>query len=869
MKNNHTILLVDDNPNLRKTLSAILRVKGFEVEVAESGAEGMAVAERALVNVALIDLRLPDMSGIEVMEHIKLADPLIEVIILTGHADLDSAIEAANKGAFSYLLKPYDIENLLMHIHNAIEHQHNEQVIRRLASFPELDPDPVIELDTYGQVTYHNPAAGKQFPDLVSQGIQHPLFVDLQDTFATSQKGEWQETIVREVTIGDTTYEQRIYSIPESNLVRITILDITERKRKQTALAESEMRYRRLFEAARDGILILDSESGQIMDVNPFMIELLGFSYEEYLGKKLWEISAFSDTAAVKAAFSELQQKKYVRYDDLPLQTVSGRPVDVEFVSNVYDAGEGTVVQCNVRDISERVEALETLRRKEESLVQAQHVARLGSWEHDLTSDEISWSDEFYHILGSEPRQTAASYGEFLDAIHPDDREMVDKSYSEHMENHTPYDIVYRLLFKDGRISYVHQRVETIYDDNGKAIRSFGTVQDITEQRLAELNLVRLNRILRTLSIANETLVHASDEASLLQAMCNIIVDQGGYHLAWFGTVEHDAAQRVLPVASAGYSKDYLESLQISWGDSELGQGPTGRAVRLGIPQLTENILTEPQFAPWREQAQQHGIISSISFPLKNESGEVFGVLNIYAGTANAFDESEIKLLQELSDDLAFGIFNLRSRQQRNQYLEENLKSAELLKESLIGTIHAVAQTVEKRDPYTAGHQNRVAKLAAVMAGELGLDADRIEGIKLGGMIHDIGKIYVPAEILNRPGKLSAPEYEMIHTHPQVGYDILKDIRFPWPVAEMVLQHHERLDGSGYPRGLKGNEIILEARIMAVADVVEAITSHRPYRPALGVEVALDEIIKHRGVFYDPTVVDVCLALFREKSFTW
>ncbi len=199
--------------------------------------------------------------------------------------------------------------------------------------------------------------------------------------------------------------------------------------------------------------------------------------------------------------------------------------------------------------------------------------------------------------------------------------------------------------------------------------------------------------------------------------------------------------------------------------------------------------------------------------------------------------------------------------------ITEKRRSAERLKETLTDTIRAIALTVEKRDPYTAGHQNRVADLCVAIGGELGLSEDRTEGLRLAALIHDIGKIYVPAEILNRPGKLTPAEFEIIKSHPEVGYDIVKDVKFPWPVGEMILRHHERIDGTGYPAGLKGEEIILEARILAVADVVEAITAHRPYRPARGLEAALGEIEAGRGGRYDPAVADACLRLIREKRF--
>ncbi len=183
------------------------------------------------------------------------------------------------------------------------------------------------------------------------------------------------------------------------------------------------------------------------------------------------------------------------------------------------------------------------------------------------------------------------------------------------------------------------------------------------------------------------------------------------------------------------------------------------------------------------------------------------------------------------------------------------------------GTIQAMAMTVEKRDPYTAGHQRRVANLARAIAKEMGLSKEQIAGIRMAGIIHDLGKISVPAEILSKPGELTKNEFEIAKEHAQVGYEILNEIEFPWPVAQIVYQHHERMDGSGYPNGLSGEDIILEARILGLADVVEAMASHRPYRPALGIDKALEEIQQNRGTLYDPEVVDACLKIFNKKGF--
>jgi putative nucleotidyltransferase with HDIG domain len=209
---------------------------------------------------------------------------------------------------------------------------------------------------------------------------------------------------------------------------------------------------------------------------------------------------------------------------------------------------------------------------------------------------------------------------------------------------------------------------------------------------------------------------------------------------------------------------------------------------------------------------------------------------------------------------------DITSHKQTAKALQQSLeKSQRILQE----TVKALASALEKRDPYTAGHSLRVAQLAFALAKELDMPQDEITGIHMAAAIHDIGKIYVPAEILSKPNKLTEGEFMIIKSHSQVGYDILKNIEFPWPIAEIVLQHHERLNGSGYPQGLKDRDILHEAKILGVADVVEAMCSHRPYRPAPGLDKALEEIKKNRGKLYEPAVVDVCLRLFKEKGFNF
>jgi putative nucleotidyltransferase with HDIG domain/PAS domain S-box-containing protein len=204
----------------------------------------------------------------------------------------------------------------------------------------------------------------------------------------------------------------------------------------------------------------------------------------------------------------------------------------------------------------------------------------------------------------------------------------------------------------------------------------------------------------------------------------------------------------------------------------------------------------------------------------------------------------------------------------KHKRAEEALKqSFEKVKKVLGGTVYALAEMSQRRDPYTGSHQRRVSQLSCAIAHQMGLPENQIEGVRMAALLHDIGKMYVPSEILTKPGQISDLETGIIETHAQVGYEILQTIEFPWPVAKTVLQHQERLNGSGYPAGLSGEEILLEARILAVADVVEAMSSHRPYRATLGLKKALNEISQNRGILYDPNVVDACLILFTDKTF--
>ncbi|MDO9010419.1 MAG: HD domain-containing phosphohydrolase, partial [Gallionella sp.] len=406
----------------------------------------------------------------------------------------------------------------------------------------------------------------------------------------------------------------------------------------------------------------------------------------------------------------------------------------------------------------------------------------------------------------------------------------------------------------------------TVLNGQGEITHYVAVKQDITERKANEAKVQRISNIYAALSQCNEAIVRCTNEEQLFQQICRIAVQFGSVKMAWLGLVD-EASKRVKPIASYGDGKEYLDGIQISTDANDpSAQGPTGIAIRENRPFWCQDFLHDPVTAMWHERAMLFGWGASASLPLLR-NGVVIGVFTLYASEINAFDEAAQKLLIEMSTNINFALVNFDLEAKRKQAEEQIKHYVTQLEISFMQAVEVATTLSEMRDPYTAGHERRVADIAAAIGAELGFDTRQQEGLRVAGQLHDVGKIAIPTEILAKPGKLSSIEFMMIKGHPEAGYDILKNVKFPWPVAEIALQHHERMDGSGYPRGLKGDEILLEARIMAVADVVEAMSSHRPYRPGLGVEAALAEITRARGTHYDEQAVDACLRLFRERGY--
>ena len=370
----------------------------------------------------------------------------------------------------------------------------------------------------------------------------------------------------------------------------------------------------------------------------------------------------------------------------------------------------------------------------------------------------------------------------------------------------------------------------------------------------------RLYSLLLAIRRVNRALLTTRTEKDLYDSVCESIVSVPGVRFVWVGHVDREQG-KVRPVAQAGFEEGFLSTLELGIDELPDDLDLAGVPVRAGGPVVMRHAAGDPASAPWRAEAMRRGYRSSVSLPIEHEH-QVVATLNVYSERDDAFDNEELPFLVEVTGDMGVGLRSLRLEQR----LEHSLAAVERMVD---GTVQAISLMGEMRDPYTAGHQRRVAELAVAIGKMLGLSVDVVHGLHIAGLLHDVGKIAVPAEILSKPGKISDYEFAIIKSHPGIGKQILQGVQFPWPVATAVVQHHERLDGRGYPDGLKGDAIILEARILAVSDVVEAMSSHRPYRAALGIDKALDEIVRGTGVGYDTKAADACVTLFREQKFAF
>jgi len=587
--------------------------------------------------------------------------------------------------------------------------------------------------------------------------------------------------------------------------------DITlQKEHEQRINAEKEMAQRYL-DLVGSMVVALDAQ-GRITLLNQRGCQVLDTSLQHAIGKNWFD--------------HFLPQENRQELKDLFIQLIAGQLEGHEFFeSNIVNSlGEQRMIAWHnilLRDEDDKITGILSAGEDitERKQAEAELLLKDLVFESSLTANSIADStgiithmnDVFLRMWGYESREDAVgkSIRAFLSS--EGEAEAIMQALTEHGE----WAGEYSALKQDGSTFNAYGSATTIRDYNGDLLGYQSSVLDITASKQAK-------SALKSADAHAKAIINSARDAF-------ISIDQQGIIIDW-----NPEAERMF-----GFSYDDV------------------------INRALSEIIIPQEFRDAHNAGIQHYLATGEAEVLNRH----IEITAVHKNGQNLPVELSITPLQR-GESLTFNAF-IRDLSEINRH-KEAIEASELtIRESLIGTILAISKAVEARDPYTAGHQQRVSRLARSIAQKMGLTKEQIEGIRMGAIIHDIGKIQLPAEILSKPGALTEAEFQLIKSHPESGFKILADVKFPWPVADIAYQHHERIDGSGYPRGLKGDEICLEAKVIAVADVVEAMGSHRPYRPSLGIEAALDEISKYRGSHYDEACVDACIKLFSEENFTF
>jgi PAS domain S-box-containing protein/putative nucleotidyltransferase with HDIG domain len=584
--------------------------------------------------------------------------------------------------------------------------------------------------------------------------------------------------------------------------VAVFFRDITDRTRLEAAVATHEARYRTLFENAQEGLAVCRMEydaEGRPSD----WVHLEA-------NREFTRIAGGRDV--VGGRWRELFPEMAREAPELPevcAGVAEGRGPERR-ESYLASSGSWLRISAFRLDTETFVLAMEdvtTRRRSEIELEERERMlstllGNLPGMAYRCASDEL-WTDEFVsdgarELLGYSPEEKTCGEAPTLTAqIHAEDIDRVRRETDAALARDGQWQYTYRIVDADGRLKWVSERGVGVKDDSGVVIALEGFIQDVTAQRDGEERLARAaTEWSHTFDAMRDSVAVFDADGRLVRANAATARLLGGDGSAMLGRMCHDLFHGL---------DDFHERCPF---------------VRARASHAVEESIVE-QDGMWRRVTFQ---------PLLGDDGAFLGGVHVVS------DITDLMLTE--------------------QRLRESVARLETVTESAIATL---ARAVEVRDPYTAGHQRRVSRLAETLATRMGLDEETVHGVRLAGMVHDVGKIVVPAEILSKPGRLTEPERDIIKRHAQEGHDMLEVIDCPWPLAAVAAQHHERMDGSGYPEGLGGGDLLLESRIVAVADVVEAMASHRPYRPALGIAAAVTEIGHGRGTLYDAVVCDVCL----------
>lgn len=697
-----------------------------------------------------------------------------------------------------------------------------ENELKKRASLLDSAYDSIIAFNEVGDIVYANETAansrGYSVPEMLSMNLRQfvpadnvALFEERMDVINRLGEPSFEVVhIARDGSILNLELRVRSIVVEGARLFIAVYRDITARKKMQKELMDSEARYRGIIETAGATVIAIDM-SGNLTYVNDLGCETMGYSRDELLGRPFADLVYPDDRAKIIAPFTEAAGSSEPTQKGLIIEFRALRR-DGNIVW-FYASPTRLITDGKAIGFSAVMPNITALKYAEASLQESEQRYRslflynpAAAYSFDLEGNFVSVNDATCKMTEFSRKELLAM--SFKDLLIPEKLEATTNHFILTTEGQ-PQNYETTILSKsENRIDLRVTNTPIIIDNRIAGV--YGIAENITELKKAQDALQESEQRYRSLFENNPVAVYLQDLNGRFMSV-------------------NDATCRI-----TGYSREEILALSpkkvIVPEDMETGRQRFIEAIR-GKPQTYEQTII-------------------------NKSGN-----RIHLNVTNISVKVNEKIV---------GVYSVSEDITERKKAEADLKSAlGVINATLESTIDAIAVMSELRDPYTAGHQRMVTLLAVAIAHELGLPEEQVKPLRVAGLLHDVGKVYVPSEILSKPGKLSDLERNLAKAHAEAGYDIVRTIKFPWPVAHIIRQHHERIDGSGYPQGLKGDQITLEARILAVADVVEAMMAHRPYRPALGVDEALEEIINNRGVLYYEEAVDACVLLFREKGFNF
>ena len=703
------------------------------------------------------------------------------------------------------------------------------------------------------------------------------------------------------------------------------------RIRAEEALAESESRYRFLFENLPTAVLAIDPETDRILQANKMAMLMFGYRLEELLGMEIGELGHPEDPVVTASSGEDLVsgpfiiEKRYVRKDGSFFWARSS-------ISALKDdAGKTQFLIGSMDDVTDRVRSEQKLIEQDQLLQEMGNLAHVGGWEFDPATGNGKWTEEVARIHEVDP-ETAASASFGLDFYHGENRIRIGRAVAEAVARGTPYDLELELVTAKGKSRWVRTICHPVVAA-GRVVKVRGAIQDITERKMVELAVreseERLHLFIEHAPVAiamfdREMRYMAASRRWLSDYGIEVENIVGHSHHEFFPDIPdrwNSLIERGMQGEVSRYEEDRFEREDgsVFWLDWEMwpwrNADESVGGIILYAQIINERKMARDQLRLWAESFEKSGLGLAISDAVSNiflavnpafarEHGyepweltgkpvmsvfppelarEVASAISLLDREGHAVFESEhlakdgrrfpvlidaTTLHEEdgrSSNRIAY-VLDITERKRSEERIAHYVKELEA---SMEGTLMAISGMVEMRDPFTAGHERRVGLIAADIARSMGWSEEKCRELQLIGLVIDIGKIAIPADILSKPGRLAQVEFNLVKEHARFGSEILQNVQFPIPIASIILQHHERMDGSGYPFGLKGGQILPEARILAVADVAESMISHRPYRPALGIGVMLEEIESGRGTKYDEKVVDALLEMVRHRGYVF